>query len=85
MILFISNSTTSVSPVSLQYFVNGTGSSVQPLTKPTGIPSGQNWAMVWKSGSNGVQVISGKAYLITFLVTYQDGITQTESIVITAY
>ena len=84
MILFISNSTTAVSPESLQYFVNGTGSSVQTLTRPSDVPNGQNWAYVWKSGANGVSVISGKAFLITFVITYADGITQSASIVLIA-
>jgi hypothetical protein len=83
-ILFFSNSTTAVSPVTLQYFVNGTGSSVQTLSKPSDVPNGQNWGMTWKSGANGVSIISGKPYLITFVISYADGTTQSESVVLIA-
>ena len=83
-ILFISNSTTAVSPVTLQYLVNETGSTVQTLSKPNDVPNGENWAYMWKSGANSVPIVSGKPYLITFIITYADGLTQSESIVLIA-
>lgn len=80
MIVFIST----IQPTTLQYFVNGTPSEIQQITQPTNLPKGQNWALSWKGGANGVTVISGDAYLITFKITYQDGIEQNDSVTLVA-
>jgi hypothetical protein len=83
-LLFISNSSTSQQPTSLQYFVNGIPSGIEQITPPANVPKGQNWAILWKSGANNVNVISGNTYLITFKITYEDGIAQNDSVTLTA-
>jgi hypothetical protein len=63
----------------LQYFVNGTGSNVQSLNAND---IGQK--TIWGSGTNNQSIIGGAPYRITFVIGFQDGITQSESMVISA-
>jgi len=78
-IIFFQNYTTVVPPQSLQYFVNGTGSVVQPLdAKDIG------GGTIWGSGTNNQSIIGGAPYRIAFVIGFQDGITQSESMVISA-
>ena len=78
-IIFYQNYTTVVPPQFLQYFVNGTGSAVQPLdAKDIG------GGTIWGSGTNNQSITGGAPYRITFVIGFQDGITQSESMVISA-
>jgi len=72
-----------VAPTSIQYLVNGTGGDPQPFSRPSDVPAGENYTDVWKSGG-GYNLVAGHVYTITFIVTYEDGISQSESIVLTA-
>ena len=78
-IIFFQNYTTVVSPQSLQYFVNGTGSNVQPLNA-----NDIGHGTIWGSGTNNQSITGGAPYRITFVIGFQDGITQSESMVISA-
>jgi len=74
----------SVAPISIQYLVNGTGGDPQAISRPIDVPPGQSYADVWKSGA-GYNLVSGHEYTITFIVTYEDGVTQSESVILIAY
>lgn len=73
----------SVAPTSIQYLVNGTGGDSQAISRPGDILPGQSYSDVWKSGA-GYNLVSGHAYTITFIITYEDGVSQSVSIILIA-
>jgi hypothetical protein len=53
------------------------------MSTPSNVPPGESFGDVWKSGA-GYNLILGHAYTITFIVTYEDGVTQSESVILIA-
>ena len=53
------------------------------MSIPGDVPPGESFSEVWKSGA-GYNLIPGHPYMITFVVTYADGVTQIESFILIA-